>query len=89
MPTVNHATGESTKETRNVLEESARISRGQIRDIRELNPEAFDAVIFPGGYGAAKNLCTFAQDGTRMKVRADVEDVILAFKEARKPIGMC
>jgi enhancing lycopene biosynthesis protein 2 len=70
VPAVNHATGEATKETRNVMEESARISRGQIRDIRELTPEAFDAVIFPGGYGAAKVLSTFAKDGTNLKVRS-------------------
>lgn len=71
------------------MEESARISRGQIRDLRECTPDKFDAVIFPGGYGAAKNLCTFAKDGDKLSVRDDVENVVKTFREHNKPIGMC
>ena len=65
---VNHLTGVETKEKRNILVESARIARGKIKDIKEVQAGDVDALIFPGGYGAAKNLCTFAVDGTDCKV---------------------
>lgn len=59
-PVVDHLTGSDAGERRNVLRESARIARGKIRALAELRAEEFDAVVFPGGFGAAKNLCDFA-----------------------------
>lgn len=85
---VNHVTGEPARETRNMMVEAARISRGRIRPLASLDVDAFDAVIFPGGFGAAKNLCTFAADGATCTVIPDVERVVKGFHKAGKPIGM-
>ena len=60
---INHLTGEEMPESRNVLVESARIARGEVKDVREARVEAFDALIVPGGFGAAKNLSNFAVEG--------------------------
>lgn len=84
---INHLTGQETKESRNVLVESARIARGDIKPITNLNSNNFDAVIFPGGFGVAKNLCSFALDGTDCKVNPEVESVIRKFHAKEKPIG--
>ncbi len=87
---INHLTGKpAAGETRNVLVESARIARGHIRPLRDLNAAEFDAVVFPGGFGAAKNLSDFASAGARCTVNKDVERVVNAFHGARKPVGMC
>lgn len=85
---VNHLTGDEMDDQRNVLIESARIARGNIHDIAGMGPEDIDAVVFPGGFGAAKNLCTFAFDGPNAKVNPDVERFLKAVFEARKPIGL-
>ena len=63
MHVVNHRTGDVTDETRNVLDESARIARGDITPLSELSAADLDALILPGGFGAAKNLCDFAVKG--------------------------
>ncbi len=84
---INHLTGEEMNESRNVLVESARIARGNIKPLSEFKPEAFDALIFPGGFGAAKNLSTFAFDGTECSVNRDVKNAILGMRDAGKPIG--
>jgi len=84
---VNHITGEEMNETRNVLIESARIARGNIKDLNEFKADDFDAIIFPGGFGVAKNLCDFAFNGTDMKVIPQVETVIKDMAKANKPIG--
>ena len=84
---INHITGEEMKEERNVLIESARIARGKITDLKDFKAENFDALIFPGGFGAAKNLSTFAFKGADSVVNADVEDVIKKMFELNKPIG--
>lgn len=89
VDTVNHATGKPASETRNALAEAARISRGEITPLAKLDPLAFDAVVFPGGFGAAKNLCTFAKDGPSCDVEPDVTRVIRSFHEQKKPIGLC
>lgn len=89
MHVVNHLTGEpAEKEVRNVLVEAARIARGDIKDIAAVNAEDFDAVIVPGGFGAAKNLCTFAVDGPAMKVNPEFEAFIKAARSAGKTIGL-
>jgi len=90
MHVVDHLAGEPVPgETRNVLRESARIARGQIRPLAELRASDFDAVIFPGGFGAAKNLCDFATKGAETTVDPDVERVVCEFHDAGKPVGMC
>ena len=88
---INHLTGTvSTEETRNVLVESARIARGDIEDISELYQEEFDALIFPGGFGAAKNLCGFALDAENYQINEKVLNAAQKFIKADKPIGfMC
>ncbi|WP_346828560.1 isoprenoid biosynthesis glyoxalase ElbB [Pseudomonas abietaniphila] len=85
---INHLTGEEMPETRNVLVESARIARGDIEDIREADISEFDALIIPGGFGAAKNLSNFAAEGSSCKVQAEVLAMAEAFAEAGKPIGL-
>jgi enhancing lycopene biosynthesis protein 2 len=84
---VNHLTGEVMEETRNVLVESARIARGKITDLAQVHADQFDALVFPGGFGAAKNLCDFAFVGTDMAVDADVARLVAETREAGKPIG--
>jgi enhancing lycopene biosynthesis protein 2 len=87
---VNHLTGEpAARESRNVLVESARIARGAIRPLDQLDPKNFDAVFFPGGFGAAKNLCDFAFKGAECAVEPGVERVVKAFHGAGKPVGLC
>lgn len=84
---VNHYTKSATEEKRNMMVEAARIARGDIRPIEECHVEDFDALVFPGGNGAAKNLFTYAFDGNNCTVREDVAKLIKAFHAAHKPIG--
>lgn len=84
---VNHLTGDVMNEKRNVLVESARIARGKIQPLNNLNMSDYDALIIPGGYGAAKNLSTFAFDGDKMKVLPELEKVILDAARQGKVIG--
>lgn len=88
---INHLTGEvSEQESRNVLVESARIARGDAEDLCELRVQDFDALIVPGGFGAAKNLCSFALDGENYVVNEQVLAACQAFAKADKPAGyMC
>lgn len=72
---------------RNVLTEAARIARGNIQDLKELSAKNFDAVVFPGGFGAALNLCDFAKSGSHCHVHPEAERVIKEFHLAEKPIG--
>lgn len=84
---VNHANGNALTEKRSVLAESARIARGDIKPLNALQAKDFDAVAFPGGYGAAKNLSNWAEKGSKCDVNPDVKRVILDFHNASKPIG--
>jgi enhancing lycopene biosynthesis protein 2 len=84
---VNHLTGSEMDESRNVLVESARIARGNINPLSEFKGKDFDAIIFPGGFGAAKNLSTFAFDGPDCQVNSEVERVIREMVSLGKPIG--
>ncbi|XP_061851635.1 glutamine amidotransferase-like class 1 domain-containing protein 3, mitochondrial isoform X2 [Colius striatus] len=86
---VNHLKGSPTEEKRNVLVESARLARGNIQDLAELKASEFDAVIFPGGFGVAKNLCSWAVDGKNCTVNEHVSSTLQAFHSAKKPIGLC
>jgi enhancing lycopene biosynthesis protein 2 len=74
-------------EKRNVLVESARIARGKISPLSRFDAHDFNAIIFPGGFGAAKNLSTVAFDGPNAKVNPDVEAAVRAMHKAGKPIG--
>ncbi|MBK5377407.1 isoprenoid biosynthesis glyoxalase ElbB [Pseudomonas sp. TH43] len=85
---INHLTGEEMPESRNVLVESARIARGNIKDIREADVDDFDALIVPGGFGAAKNLSNFAVEGAGCSVQPEVLSLAEAFAEAGKPVGL-
>lgn len=90
MDVINHLEcKQDTTHCRNVLVESARIARGQILPLSDLakNIQPYDAVVFPGGFGAAKNLSDFATKGPELKVIPDVEAVIKAFHSSKKPIG--
>jgi len=84
---INHITGEEMDETRNVLVEAARIARGSIKDLKQLNPEEFDGLLFPGGFGAAKNLSTWAFDGAEATVLPEVEKAIRGMVKLKKPVG--
>jgi enhancing lycopene biosynthesis protein 2 len=85
---VNHAEGAPADgESRNVLTESARIARGEVVDIASVRVADLDALIFPGGFGAAKNLSTFAIDGPDCTLNTDVERLILGLHQAGKPMG--
>ncbi|MDG1752594.1 MAG: isoprenoid biosynthesis glyoxalase ElbB [Thalassotalea sp.] len=85
---MNHIKGaEDNSRNRNILEESARIARGKIKDIITLNADTFDALFIPGGFGVAKNNCTFALAGSNATVDELVSKKILDFKNANKPIG--
>ncbi len=84
---LNFITGEEMAQQRNVLLESARIARGDIKNLQEFDADKMDAVILPGGLGVVKNLSTFAFDGPACKVNKDVAGVIRAMAKRRKPIG--
>lgn len=85
---VNHLTGEVVDgESRNVLAESARIARGVIRDVAAVSADELDALILPGGYGAAKNLCDFALAGPDCTVNPDVARLVRAVHAQGKPVA--
>ena len=84
---INHLTGEPLAESRNVLIEAARIARGQIRPLSEAHAAELDALIVPGGFGAAKNLSDFAHQGSACRVDSDLKTLALQMHEAGKPLG--
>lgn len=87
---VNHLTGEvAVGERRNMLVEAARIARGAIRDAATVRADHADALILPGGYGAAKNLSDFAARGAQAEGHPEAVRLIREFHAARKPIGLC
>jgi len=93
--TVDHFTGQATAlagddDNRNVLAESARIARGNIKDLAEFNPEEYDAIVFPGGFGAAVNWSNFAVKGAECDVNSEIEKAVQAAYRAGLVIGaMC
>ncbi len=87
MHVINHLTGEPTDEVRNIRIESARIARGAVDNLSIVNGAAFDAIILPGGFGAAKNLCNFATAGADCQVHPEVARVLREANEAGKPLG--
>jgi len=88
MHVINHLAGEvSENESRNVLVESARIARGKIKDIKDVSTDDFDALILPGGFGAAKNLCNFAVKGPDCDVNHEVARLVRNTLMAKKPLA--
>ena len=83
----DHLTMQETGEKRNILVESARIARGNIRDIKDVKAADLDEVVFPGGFGAAKNLCDFAVKGAAASVHPEVARLLKEMAAAGKPIG--
>ncbi|HDY75527.1 MAG TPA: isoprenoid biosynthesis glyoxalase ElbB [Candidatus Marinimicrobia bacterium] len=87
---INHYTGQEMDEYRNVLVESARIARGNIKDMAEVSSSDVDALIFPGGFGVAKNLCDYAMTGANCSINPDVLKLSKEVHKDNKPIGvMC
>jgi enhancing lycopene biosynthesis protein 2 len=84
----DHLAMRETGEKRNMLVESARIARGKIRDIKEMRASDLDAVVFPGGFGAAKTLCDFAVKGAAASVNPEVSRILKEMVTAKKPIGV-
>jgi enhancing lycopene biosynthesis protein 2 len=84
---INHLNGEEMKESRNVLTEAARIARGDIKNLNKFNANDFDALIFPGGFGTAKNLSTVAFKGHEAEVNEEVVKAVEAMLKTKKPIG--
>ena len=87
MHVINHYTGQEMDEYRNVLVESARIARGNIKDMAEIRGEDLNALIIPGGLGASKNLSDFAMSGPECSVNPDVYRIVVEMILAKKPIG--
>ena len=88
MHVINHIAGEPADgESRSVLVESARIARGDIKNIAGITAADIDALIIPGGFGAAKNLCDFAVKGADCTVNTDVSRLVLEMHSAAKPVG--
>lgn len=86
---IDHQTGQEMSNSRGVLNESARIARGAVKPLTELNAGEAEALVFPGGFGAAKNLSDFGFKGAEMTVNPEVERILKEFKEAGKPIALC
>lgn len=84
---VNHLTNEEEHEQRSVLKESARIARGNIKPLNQLNPGDFDALLIPGGFGVASNLSNFSEKQTDCNVNPDLERALLEAHSAKIPIG--
>ena len=84
---INHLSGEEMDESRNVLVESARIARGEITDIANLKSDDIDGLLFPGGFGAALNLCNFALKGKDCDIHPEVNRIIGEMLQANKPLG--
>ncbi len=85
--TSNHLSGKNVDEERDMLVESARIARGKIQPLSEAKADDLDALIIPGGQGAAKNLSTYLVDGTNGSVNAPLTTLIEQMLHAQKPIG--
>ncbi len=88
MHVVNHYTGQEMDEFRNVLVESARIARGNIKDMAEVGGNDIDALIIPGGFGVAKNLCDYAMAGSECSINPDVYRLATEVHLLQKPIGV-
>ncbi len=84
---INHLTQNATGQQRNVLQEAARIARGDIQPLEELQAKDFDALAFPGGFGAALHLCNFGEKGSGGEIDPQVVRIVKEFSDSRKPIA--
>src|SRR4051794_37411491 len=85
---VNHLTKKADSHARNVMEESARIARGKVSDLATARAADFDAIVFPGGFGAAKNLSDFASKGASCSVHPEVQRIVREMHGSGKPVGL-
>lgn len=87
---VNHLTGEEMSESRNMLVEAARITRGNVTDIEQLSVDTIDALVIPGGFGSAKNFTKWAFEGPAGNIHPTVKKLILGIVNAKKPlVALC
>ena len=84
---IDHVTDKTVAQKRNVLTESARIARGNISNLKDVDPELLDGLVIPGGFGAAKNLCNFATEGEKCVVDPEVTTLLRALHGQHKPIA--
>ncbi len=84
---INHLDSSVMSENRNVMIESGRIMRGNVKPLTAVKVENFDALILPGGFGAAINLCNYGKVGRKCEIRNDVKNLIMSFVRAGKPVG--
>src|SRR4029079_10753369 len=85
---VDHLRGKPVPgEPRNVRVEAARIARGKIEDVKNARAKDLDALVMPGGFGAAKNLSNFAEKGHAADVHPEVARLLKEMHAAKKPIG--
>ena len=87
VPETNHLTQQQTGQKRNVMQEAARIARGDIQPVENLKTQDFDALAFPGGFGAALHLCNFAEKGSAGEIDPHVQRVVKEFHDSGKPIA--
>jgi len=87
VPETNHLTSQPTGQQRNVMQETARIARGDVQPVENLKAQDFDALAFPGGFGAALHLCNFAEKGSTGEIDAQVQRVVKEFHDSGKPIA--
>lgn len=83
---INHLNGEVMNESRNMMVEAARIARGNVKEIKEIQPSDIDALVIPGGFGSAKNFTTWAFDGPNGSIRSDVKLLLVNMINVGKPI---
>ncbi|MCP9268102.1 isoprenoid biosynthesis glyoxalase ElbB [Xenorhabdus sp. XENO-1] len=87
---INHLNGEEEKETRHIMQESARITRGNIQPLSQVDINTLDALIIPGGFGVAKNLCNFAFKGSECEINKNLLSIVRSMHQQGKPMGfMC
>jgi enhancing lycopene biosynthesis protein 2 len=84
---INHLTGKKMDERRNVWVESARIARGNVKNLADFSAKDYDALVFAGGFGAASNLCDFTVKGDDYSVIAEVARAVAEMRDADKPVG--
>ena len=87
VPETNHMTNQATGQTRNVMQEAARIARGDLQPLESLKAQDFDALAFPGGFGAALHLCNFAEKGSSGEIDPHVKRAVNEFHDSGKPIA--
>lgn len=87
---INHNSSDEMNEKRNILIESARLTRGEVKKLSSISPDDIDGLVIPGGFGAAKNLIDYAVKGRDCKIDPNVKNIINQVVKSEKPLGaMC